>query len=341
MTKLSWHHIPCVLLALAGLASAGELTVYTALEDDQIKPYIASFQKEHPDIKLEIVRNSTGIVAARLLAEKADPKADVIWGLAATALMRADRAGMLLPYAPKGVERIEPRFKDSRKVPHWVGIDAWETGIVCNTVELNKRGLPAPASYHALVEPRYKGLITMPNPGSSGTGFLTVSGILQSMGEKKGWEYLDRLHQNIARYLHSGSKPAKLAGSGEFPIGISFMYRGLVQKKKGEPVETYLPKEGAGWDMEANALVRKQSVKPEARVFLDWAIGREAMTEYQKNYPLIANGALRRELPSPEGYPKDPVKGLLKNNFDWAAANYDRIVAEWTRRYDSKSEPKQ
>ena len=157
---------------------------------------------------------------------------------------------------------------------------------------------------------------------------------------KKGWEYLDKLDRNMARYVHSGSQPAKLAGSGEFAVGLSFMYRGLIQKKKGEPVETFLPAEGAGWDMEANALVRKKEIKPEAKVFLDWAISRSAMVEYQKNYPLIADGKLRRELPAPEGYPKDPVKGLVKNDFHWAAANYDRIVAEWTRRYDSKSDPK-
>jgi iron(III) transport system substrate-binding protein len=327
-------------LLLGGLAAAGELTVYTALEDDQIKPYLASFQAAHPEIKLDIVRNSTGVVAARFLAEKADPKADVIWGLAATALMRADDEGLLAPYAPKGLASIDADFRDAAAVPHWVGIDAWETGIVCNTVELGKRKLPAPRSYAELVEPRYKGLLVMPNPGSSGTGFLTVSGILQSMGEKKGWEYLDRLDRNMARYVHSGSQPAKLAGSGEYAVGLSFMYRGLIQKKKGEPVETFLPAEGAGWDMEANALVRKNAIKPEAKVFLDWAISRSAMVEYQKNYPLIADGKLRRELPAPEGYPKDPVKGLVKNNFHWAAANYDRIVAEWTRRYDSKSDPR-
>jgi iron(III) transport system substrate-binding protein len=181
--------------------------------------------------------------------------------------------------------------------------------------------------------------MVMPNPASSGTGFLTVSGILQSMGEKKGWEYLDKLNQNIAVYVHSGSKPAKLAGAGEYPIGISFMYRGLMQKKKGEPVETFIPAEGAGWDLEANALVKKATMNPDAKVFLDYTLSKAAFTEYQKNYPLISNAKLRAELPLPEGYPKSPT--LLKNDFYWAADNYDRIIAEWTKRYDSKSEPKE
>ena len=30
----------------------------------------------------------------------------------------------------------------------------------------------------------------------------------------------------------------------------------------------------------------------------------------------------------------------MKNDFAWAAKNRDKILAEWTKRYDGKSEPK-
>jgi iron(III) transport system substrate-binding protein len=55
----------------------------------------------------------------------------------------------------------------------------------------------------------------MPNPNSSGTGFLDVSSWLQLFGEDGGWDYMDRLHENIAFYTHSGSKPCKDAARGE------------------------------------------------------------------------------------------------------------------------------
>ena len=38
--------------------------------------------------------------------------------------------------------------------------------------------------------------------------------------------------------------------------------------------------------------------------------------------------------------PADLTKRMIKNDFTWAATNRDRIIAEWTRRYDGKSEPK-
>ncbi len=92
---------------------------------------------------------------------------------------------MLEPYAPKGSEEIESAFKDDKEVPSWVGIDAWMTGITVNTKELSDKNIPVPSSYEDLIKPEYKGLISMPNPSSSGTGYLTVSALIQIMGKKK------------------------------------------------------------------------------------------------------------------------------------------------------------
>ena len=335
-----------VLLLILGLLLTGptlpstqaeELTVYTALEDDEYPGYLELFKKAHPEITVKVVRDSTGIVTAKLLAEKDNPQADVIWGLAATSLLVCDQAGMLTPYAPKGLEKVNPTLRDAADPPRWVGIKAWETGFCVNTVEAKAQNLPIPTSLADLVKPVYQGKIVMPNPASSGTGFLTVSAVLQTMGEQKGWEFLDRLHQNIAQYTHSGSKPCKMAGAGEFPIGISFGYRGIIQKKKGEPVETVFPKEGCGWDVEANALVKKAAVKNGSKIFLDWALSPEVMKAYAKVYPVTAYPTGE---PIPEGYPSDPFQQLIKNDLSWAAQNREAILAEWSKRYDGKSEAK-
>lgn len=320
-----------------GQVLAGELLVYTALEDDEIPRYLELFKKAHPDITVKIVRDSTGIVTAKLLAEKDNPRADVVWGTAATSLMLCNKAGMVEPYAPKGLEKVRPKMRDKNNPPNWVGIKAWMTGFCVNTIESKALNLPMPEDYEDLTKPVYANQLAMPNPASSGTGFLTVSAILQTMGEEKGWDYLDRLHNNIARYTHSGSKPCKLAGAGEVAIGISFAYRGFMQKQKGEPVVTVFPKSGSGWDVEANCLIKKPDIKPEARIFLDWAIGEPVMKEYGKVYPVTAYDSGQ---PVPEGFPGDPEKQLIENDFDWAAQNRDRILAEWSKRYDGKSDKK-
>ncbi len=324
--------------AISTTATAGELNVYTALEDDELAVYVPAFENAHPDIKLNIVRDSTGIVTAKLLAEKDNPVADVVWGTAATSLLVCDELGMLKGYNPKGVEKVKKGMKDGENDPvHWVGIKAWVTGIVGNTIEMKNKGLTLPRSYADLVKPEYKGYLVMPNPASSGTGFLTVSAILQLKGETEGWAYLDQLHQNIAMYTHSGSKPAKMAGKGEFPIGISFAYRGFKQRSKGEPVEVAFPAEGSGYDVEANALIKKPRIKPEAKTFLDWAIGDEAMAMYAKVYPIVATDIA---VDAPDGWPDDPMSVLIDNDLKWAAKNRQAILKEWTKRYDQKSEAK-
>ena len=42
--------------------ATGSITVYTALEDDQLTEYLPLFQKQYPDIKINKVRDSTGVV---------------------------------------------------------------------------------------------------------------------------------------------------------------------------------------------------------------------------------------------------------------------------------------
>src|SRR5690606_6949192 len=142
------------LALCAGMAQAEtELTVYSAIEAEDLDRYAAAFNAEHPDIKINWVRDSTGVVTAKLLAEKNNPQADVVWGLAATSLLVLKTEGMLEPYAPKGVELLDKKFVDNSTPPAWVGMDAWVASICFNTVEAQKLGLPAPKTWKDLTDP--------------------------------------------------------------------------------------------------------------------------------------------------------------------------------------------
>ena len=90
-----------------------ELTVYTAVEAEDLARYAETFNQDHPDIKINWVRDSTGVITAKLLAEKNNPQADVIWGLAATSLLVLKTEDMLEPYAPAGLDKLDPKFVDS------------------------------------------------------------------------------------------------------------------------------------------------------------------------------------------------------------------------------------
>ena len=236
------------LTAGAAWAQKTTLLVYTALETDQIKAYQEGFNKVEPNIEIKWVRDSTGVITAKLLAEKANPQADVVMGVAASSLALLDKNGMLEPYKPLNYDAIMAAYRDKKTPPAWWGMDVWGATICFNTVEAQKKGIPKPETWKDLTKPIYKGQVVMPNPASSGTGYFDVVAWLTLWGDDAGkgggWKYMDALHENIAQYTHSGSKPCNMAASGEYVAGISFEYRANTNKAKGAPIDLVFPKEG-------------------------------------------------------------------------------------------------
>jgi len=57
--------------------TAGELTIYSSVESDNLKVFSENFSKAHPSIKVNWVRDSTGVIQARVIAEKDNPRNDV------------------------------------------------------------------------------------------------------------------------------------------------------------------------------------------------------------------------------------------------------------------------
>jgi iron(III) transport system substrate-binding protein len=89
------------------------LIVYTAYEENELKTFWDQFKKDLPDLaaKASYIRASTGPIAARLEAEKANPQADVMWGVFNDYMTGLASKGLLEPYAAKDSSNIPTRFK--------------------------------------------------------------------------------------------------------------------------------------------------------------------------------------------------------------------------------------
>jgi iron(III) transport system substrate-binding protein len=322
----------------ASVTPQEEITVYTALLPENAQSYLASFQRAYPAIKVTLVRESTGPLIDRLRAERQDPQADVIWGLGVTSLVLLEWEDLLVPYAPAGLSRVLPLFRDARTPPYWVGIYAWILVYCVNPDQLARLDLPLPTAWRDLGNPVYRGHLGLADPVKSGTGYLLVDTVLQHYGKNAGWEYLDALHQNVPRYVPSSEEACRLAGSlgDEIAIVVTSDEAGSHQKKGGTPVELIFPSEGSGWDMRANALVKKRSltIKPAAKTFLHWAISDGAMQAYARN---VALTAVRLDNPLPSGFPSDLDRQLFDKDIMRSAAHRDIILREWQRRYGNKS----
>ncbi|MCG9576235.1 putative 2-aminoethylphosphonate ABC transporter substrate-binding protein [Vibrio tubiashii] len=319
------------LLATNAMA-AQEVTVYTAFETDILAKYKNAFEKENPDIKIKWVRDSTGIMTAKLLAEKNNPRAEVVWGLAGSSMALLKEEGLLQPYTPKGLDQLNPSLNDPQSNQAWFGNDAFFNAVCFNEAVAKQLNLPKPTSWQDLTKPVYKGHIAMPNPASSGTGYMQVSAWLQNMGEDKAWNYMRDLDKNIAHYTHSGSKPCVQAGMGEVAIGISMASRGAKLKTQGAPLAVITPK-GIGWESEAVGLVKESDA---AKRVVDWSISKAANELYIEMYPVVGHKDVKATV---SNFPNVEAN-MAKMDFAQMGSKRADILAAWSAKFDAKSEPK-
>ena len=97
------------------------------------------------------------------------------------------------------------------------------------------------------------------------------------------------------------------------------------------------PSEGLGWEVEATAIVKGTKNLEAARKLADFSASRRGQQAVQGQLRRAGHPVDRHVNPN---LPADLTKRMIKNDFTWAATNRDRIIAEWTKRYDGKSEPK-
>ena len=321
-----------VFLFIGVAAAKDKVVVYTSLENEEVVEYLKVAKKQLSDLDIQAIRLSTGELGARMLAERDNPQADCIWGWAVTNMSEFIPKGMLVPYKPKGWEKIPANFKDP--AGNWTAIDLYAAALVPNTKVLELKNLPMPKGWNDLLNPVYKDMLIMPNPASSGTGFLQVASLLVMMDpeyknkpveQNKAWDFLKKLDNNMGQYIKSGSKPAKLTAAGEYAIGCSFAFVYSSLKKKGFPVALVMPEEGAGFELEANALLKGAKHEAAAKKFLDWAISKKAMEEYAKfklgvTYPGIQGPA---DLPALKSIKLAPM------DFPWQSENRSKILEVW------------
>ncbi|HEY0202388.1 MAG TPA: ABC transporter substrate-binding protein [Burkholderiaceae bacterium] len=318
------------LFCAMGAAHAGTITAYTALEEDEIKDYIAAAKKDLPDVDVKVLRLSTGDLGARILAEAGNPQHDVIWGWALTNTLDPRITALLEPYAPKGGDKLAKA--DKATDGKWFAATGYMAAFCVNTEVLKAKSLPMPTSWKDLTNPIYKGEVVMPNPVSSGTGYLQIAALLQSKGDAEGWKFLKTLDGNVAQYIKSGSRPCKAARAGEFAIGTSLAFAAMQSVEEGFPVKMVIPSDGAGYELEASGLMASSKNKADAKRFLDWTLSPSAATLYTKYKEIVTiPGAPQSKAAQAAGLPADLSKVLYPMDFAKSAKERGDILSTWQK----------
>ncbi|HEY7520850.1 MAG TPA: ABC transporter substrate-binding protein [Methylomirabilota bacterium] len=311
-------------------AAEERLVIYTAFEENELKTFWEQFKKDLPDLaaKASYIRGSTGPTIARLEAEKANPQADVVWGVFNDYMTGAAKKGLLEPYAAKDSSAIAARFKHPENM--WQGVTLLTVAFAVNQKKMAELKLSPPRSWADLLDPKYKGHIVMSNPSTSGTAYLLLASHAARVGEDRMWQYYDAIDKNLSQVTKSGGAPGRMAASGETPIGIALAYEVEVAKKQGAPIDVIWPSDGVPWTFEGNGLVKGAKNPQNAKRFLDWAISKTAMASYAE---WRGTGITRTDVPV--SGPKITDMKLIDLDFVKAGdPQYkERLVKRWQERY--------
>jgi len=219
MKKILWI---AIALLLAGIAVSCKKTdntgviIYTSTEDFRTEQMQELLKEKFPkyDITLQVL--STGNHAAKLKAEGTQTEADITLNLETGYLEGLQ--DILADLSSYNLSEFLPELVPaSKKFLPW---DKSSGAIVINRSKLEKAKLPIPASYQDLLKPIYKGLISMPNPKTSGTGYMFLISLINAWGEDKAFAYFDELAKNILQFTTSGSGPVNALIQGEAAIGL-------------------------------------------------------------------------------------------------------------------------
>lgn len=256
-------------------------------------------------------KNSGQSIAA-LIAEKANPVADVVY-LGGIAADPARDAGVLTPYKAKGWDKIPAGLKDPNG--YWFAIHSGTLGFFVNTAALGNK--PVPQSWSDLLKPEYKGLIGYLDPTSAAVGQLGVMAANLALGGS--YENLDpaiKYFKALAKNQPIVPKQTSYARviSGEIPILIDYdfnAYRGQYADKA--PTRFVIPKEGSVVFPYVMGLVKGGPNADNGRKILDYVLSPESQAMWGNAYlrPVFAEhlsaDAKSRFLPDSEYARAKPV----------------------------------
>ena len=323
--------IVCVgILILGGIVEAAEqkaISVYTSMDEYEVDRLLNKFT-EDTGIKAIFMRLSAGEMFARVYAEKAAPKADIIIGASTPEHSVLAGEGLLEHYVSPNTAEVDPRLIDPEGYTNAFFVWAIAFGVNNKLVEDAK--LSYPETWDDLLDPRWKGEIIYAKPYASSTSYTLVASILQWKGEKAGFEYLKKLANNVLYYTSSGAAPCRSAATGEIMIGISAGHDILKTVIAGYKLKLIYPKPTA-WSTGAVSIVKGGLNTEGAKKFIDWCFTKSAQ---QLHADMSYRIGTIPGIIMPPGTPAMEDLDLIEEDLGWMSVNHDRICDTWKKEIE-------
>ncbi len=178
--------------------SAQTLNVYSIWPENWAKPMFEEFEKAS-GIKVNFVRFSSGEALARVMAEKNNPRVDVLFGGPVETYAAGVAEGVFEPYKPPSFAKLPARFRQPDG--QWVAIADDPLVFMTNNKFLTENALKAPASWNDLLAAPYKNMLQMADARTSGTAVTRIFSILEVNGrdENKAFAYMKKRRATTSR----------------------------------------------------------------------------------------------------------------------------------------------
>lgn len=314
--------ITSTVLGLAGCGNSADdnsVTIYSSAEDYRNEYYLSRLQEQFPEYDITIEYMETGNHAAKLLAEGTDTECDITLSVEYGYMQKYSEYLAAMP------EYDYSQFMDDTVDPNHKIFPEMRNGcaIILNMDMLAEKNLPEPTCYEDLLKPEYKGLISMPNPKSSGTGYSFLKSLVNSMGEDEAFAYFAALSENILQYTSSGSGPVNNLVSGEAVIGLGITAHAVTQMNNGANLKIVFFEEGSPYSAYGYGVIKGKEERQCVKDVFDFLYNTLIYENCEKFYPEQIYKDVTFEIAN---YPSDITYADMSNN---TQEEKERLLAKW------------
>lgn len=267
-----------MLVGCSQSKGGGKLVVYSPNSDGEIEGILMYFGDKY-NIEIELQSMGTGEVISKLVAEKENPQADVMFGGMNLGVYNSNK-DLFQEYVAKGDDKLPEGYRN--KTGFFTNYLLSGSNLLVNTTLEAELGLNI-KGYADLLDPKLKGKIASADPTKSSSAWAQLSNILLVMGgydSKKAWDYVeDLIVQLDGKLLGSSSSVYKGVAAGEYVVGLTYEDPSVSLIADGATnLRVVYPEEGAVWLPAASAIVAGAANVDNAKLFMDFLISDECQT---------------------------------------------------------------
>lgn len=288
----------CLLLTGCG-SNKERVVIYTSMEENRNQELKKMINEEFKDIDVVVQHMATGNSAAKIKNEGSNVEADIVIDLETAHVASLENNFADISNIDSSIY-LDGEVKSKNYLP-WV---KYTMNLIIDNDYMKEHNLSVPKTYEDLLKEEYKGLIAMPDPKTSGTGYAFYLNVVNIMGEDKAIEYFKKLKNNLREFTTSGSGPTNLLKQKEIAIAMGMTAQGVEAINDGYNFSIVSLSTGSPYNTTSAAIIKGRESNENVIKVFEWLIKDFGL--YDKEY-FMPDKILKDQKVSVNNYPTDLV----------------------------------